>query len=88
MDELEKLWRSTGDAHNTIQTGYFTLLAIARSIEYLHPAMAADLRKVAYTIEAARETIQGNTAEEVNINIRSQERAAGEFLNVLLSRVQ
>lgn len=85
MDKLETLWQSTGDAHSTIQTGYFTLLGIAKSIEYLHPHMADHLRKVAFSIEAARDTIQGNAAEEVNISIRSQERAT-ELLDVLLKR--
>lgn len=84
MEELEKLWNSTGDAHSTIQGETHFLCDIAARVRYLHPDLAADLSAMAKRIESARQTIQGNTAEEVNIKLRESMQASAELLSTLL----
>lgn len=88
MDELEKLWDSTGDAHSQIQNGYYDLLDLARQVQYLHPDMARHLRTVACAIESARETIQGNAAEIVNLQIRQQAQSSANLLVAMLDNVK
>ena len=87
MDELEKLWNSTGDAHSQIQMCYYDLLDIAKNVAYLHPDLATHLRKIAWSIEDARDTIQGNAAEQVNLSIRNQEQASANLLCAMLEKI-
>lgn len=88
MDELEKLWDSTSDAHSQIQTSYFELLDLARQVQYLHPDMSRHIRQVACAIESARETIQDNAAEMVNLQIRQQAQSSANLLVAMLDTMQ
>ncbi len=87
MDDLEKLWDSTGVAHSTIQGEAYFLCDIAASVEYLHPALANDLKAIAKRIESARQTIQGNAAQEVNIKLQANQRFSHELLATLVGNV-
>lgn len=87
MDDLEKLWDSTGGAHSTIQSDVYFLRDIAENVRYLHPGLAVDLREAAKRIEEARQTIQGNAAQEVNIKLRESQRFSQELLTTLLGNV-
>lgn len=88
MDELEKLWDSTSDAHSQIQASYYDLLDLARQVRYLHPDMARHIRQVALAIESARATIQGNAAEQVNLQIRQQAQSSANLLVAMLDTVK
>ena len=88
MDEMEKLWESTGEAHSQIQTSYYDLLDLARQVQYLHPDMARHLRTVACAIESARATIQCNAAEQVNLQIKQQTQASANLLVTMLDMVK
>lgn len=88
MDEMEKLWESTGEAHAQIQNGYYDLLDLASQVQYLHPDMSRHIRTVALAIESARETIQGNAAEMVNLQIKQQEQSSANLLVAMLDTVK
>ena len=87
MDELEKLWKSTGEAHNQIHSAYCALLQVAADVKYLHPNLHDKLRKVAWSIDLANQTIKGNTVEMVNLSIRNQEQASANMLSAMLGKV-
>ncbi len=87
MNTLEQLWDSTGQCHSTIQNSCFFLRDIANQVEYLHPDLARTICKVADTIEDARQTIQGNAAQEVNMRINDQETSFATTLDLCLKRL-
>lgn len=88
MDELEKLWDSTGDAHSQIHSSYCELLDLAYRVQYLHPDMANDLRIIAQHINEANQTVQGNAAEQVNLQIKQQSQSSANLLATMLDMVK
>jgi hypothetical protein len=86
MDQVEQLWKRKDVAHRKIQDCSFTLRDIAECVDYLHPELAKDLRRQAYTIEAARKEIQNCDAEEINLELKQREQASKQMLGVLLDK--
>ena len=82
--EKEKLWDSTGNAHSNIHGATFDLLDIARKIEYLHPRLADEIEIIARMIEHDRKTIQGNTSQLINMDLKRSQNHMGEILVALL----
>ena len=83
---MEDLWQSTDRAHSQIQTGHFALHDIADSIRYLHPDMANHLIKISNSIESARQTIQGDAAEMINMGIRESDAAFRDTIVAAFTR--
>jgi 2C-methyl-D-erythritol 2,4-cyclodiphosphate synthase len=82
--QREALWRSTDLAHSSIQHAGFDIKNIALQIEYLHPKLADELDMIADRIEQARGTIQGNSAQMINLDLSESQLQVGRILVTLL----
>lgn len=82
----EELHRSTGEAHRMLQSLHFELTDIARSVSYLHPDLAAELRAISAELEKARNTLQGNEAQLLHIDHQAAMNGIGEIFGALLAR--
>ncbi len=80
----EDLWRSTGRAHESIQEECYALKEIAQSVAYLHPELATDLIYIANSIEQSRQQIQGDRAQELNLNLQQAMQSQAELLTAML----
>jgi len=86
MDDKQKLWDSTAESYDKIYEASVFLRNIAIKVAYLHPDMAVDLRYTAKEIDDACAVIQGNRAEELNLDLKVMRKSSGELLTALLDR--
>jgi hypothetical protein len=86
MDDKEKLWASTARSFDEIADACLGLSDIANQVRYLHPELAKDLYIIRAAIDKSTDTIRGNLAEEVNLDIAAMHKSQGELLKAMLSR--
>jgi hypothetical protein len=84
LDDKEKLWQSTTRSFERVSHNTEWLRDIANRVEYLHSNLSADLRHIAEAIDRAADTIRGNRAEEINMDIADMQKSSGELLVALL----